>query len=240
MAVEVERLARALRGFIATHRAVFDGLSNRRSQLLELGALTLAARHYEVHGYSVAPRNLRRGEFRVKLSTKGHPWNFSWFEATRDSVAVEIHGNLPVEDSFKTADARYVVDVAVVRHRSLPSDDLGRERWWSLRNRDLVTFVEAKSLVVYPMLLAQFVGIVHEIKPAFLEGRRPPGFGAADHFNPTLVSLGYLHGTCRGIVAGYRTRRCRIGVVPTFDDAITRLELGSLDSPFDDRVGTDP
>jgi hypothetical protein len=35
-------------------------------------------------------------------------------------------------------------------------------------NDQLMTFIESKSLTVYPMLLAQFVGIALEIKPAFV------------------------------------------------------------------------
>ncbi|MGB2711292.1 MAG: hypothetical protein WBC33_07230 [Conexibacter sp.] len=233
MAVDVDALATALRGFIVRHDLEFSRLTGRRSQLLELGALSIATKHYELHGYDVVPQNVRRGEFRVKLGTKGAPWNFSWFSAQRGGERVEIHGNLPVEDALATPGARYVVDVAVIRADSFPTARDRRREWTALANPALVTFLEAKALVVYPMLLAQFVGIVHELKPQFLAGRRPWGFRSRNHFDPTLVSLGYLHGTCRNIVAGYRDRKCMIGVVPSFDEEIASLRLGAAESPLD-------
>ena len=81
-------------------------------------------------------------------------------------------------------DARYVVDVAVapvaVVPRSKPSSV-----WNEISNQDLITFMEAKALVVYRMLVAQFIGIVHETQPRFPTGRRAPGFRAAGHFDPS-------------------------------------------------------
>ena len=38
-------------------------------------------------------------------------------------------------------------------------------KWERLDNGDLITFAEVKKLIVYPMLLAHFVGIIHEIMP---------------------------------------------------------------------------
>ena len=232
MAVDVDQLTTALAGFVVRYGAEFSRLSARRSQLLELGALTITAKHYEVHGYDVVPRNLKSKEFRVKLSTRGNPWNFSWFDAERNGERFEIHSNLPMEDALKTKGAKYVVDVAVIHGGTLPTTRRRRAVWTCMRNAHVTTFIEAKALVIYPMLLAQFLGIVHELKPGFLRGQRPRGFAAADHFNPTLVSLGYLHGTCKNIVAGYAARGCRIGVVPAFDEAIARLRLGSDESPL--------
>jgi hypothetical protein len=232
MAIDVNAVARALNSFIQTHQTRFQRLSGRLSQLLEIGALTIAAKHYELSGYSVEAANLVGNEFRVKLSTRGAPWNFSWFAASRGATSLEIHSNLPVEDALATRGARYVVDVAVINAGTLPTDTTDRRRWFALGNDDLVTFIEAKALVVYPMLIAQFIGIVHELKPDFLLGNRPTGFGHRRHFDPALVSLGYLHGTCLHIVRGFRGRRCFVRIVPEFDAAIARIHFGGSQSPL--------
>ncbi len=176
MAVDIKDIANALATFIVGHQTEFTRLSARRSQLLEVGALSMAAEHYTHNGYDVEPRNLVQREFRVKQTTRGLPWNFSWFAASRGSEQLEIHANLPVQDAVGTDGAQYVVDVAVIRAGSLPTTKPTRAGWARSPNDQVVTFIEAKALVIYPMLLAQFVGIVHEIKPDFLGGRRPQGF----------------------------------------------------------------
>jgi hypothetical protein len=233
MALDTDKLTKALGAFIGSHKTQFSKIGQRDSQILELGALTVAAKHYETKGYTVSAQNLQAKEFRVKTGSRGHPWNFSWFLAVRDGLAIEIHGNLAVQGAYRKDDARYVVDVAVapagVVPRSKPSSV-----WNQISNQDLITFMEAKALVVYPMLVAQFIGIVHEIQPRFLTGRRAPGFRAAGHFDPSLISIGYFQGVTKGIVDAFGSRGFRIKVLAHFDSAIAALAAGDGgDSPLD-------
>ncbi|MBS1895671.1 MAG: hypothetical protein JST59_30600 [Actinobacteria bacterium] len=234
MAVDLDAISKSLRNFVRSHNAEFQKLTGRQSQLLEVGAFLTAAKHYEWIGYDVKLHNPRRGQIRVKLGTRGHPWNFSRFEIWGDGRRFEIHTNLPVRDAAETPGARYVVDVAVARSNRIPTSTPGHGQpgFEALANDHLITFVEAKSLVIYPMLIAQFIGIVHELKPAFLHERPADDFIEAGHFYPSLVSLGYLHGTCRNIVRGFPARQIHIGIVPEFDEAISRLASGPGDSPL--------
>lgn len=225
MAIDLDGVSKSLREFVGSHRAEFQKLTSRQSQLLEIGAFLTAAKHYELAGYGVELKNPRVGQIKVKLGTRGDPWNFSRFEVSGEDVRFEIHTNLPVVDAVGTPGARYVVDVAVVEWEEVPSKKPGRkeEKFEALENESLVTFIEAKSLVVYPMLIAQFVGIVHELLPSFLEKEPPEDFTLLDHFYPSLVSLGYLHGTCWNIVKGFPARNIHIGIVAQFDRALSRL-----------------
>jgi hypothetical protein len=233
MPVDVGEISASLRKFVRSHHGQFQGLSERKSQLLEIGALMIAAQHYELSGYDVDLHNPKGRDIRVKLGTRGDPWNFSYFEVRRGARRFEIHTNLPVEDAVGTEGARYVADVVVVPARKVPRKrPKGDEKWFALPNADLVTFIEAKSLVIYPMLIAQFIGIVHELMPEFLDGQRPAGFKAARHFDPALVSLGYLHGTCWNIVKGFPARGLHIRIVAEFDSAIANLRRGSTRSPL--------
>jgi len=233
MPVDVETLAMSLRSFVRRYKTQFQRLSDRKSQLLEIGALMIAAQHYDLCGYTVTLHNLRKGNIRVKLGTRGDPWNFSRFEAVGEYGSFEIHTNLPVTDALGTEGARYVADIVVVPAGAVPRSALGDgAKWLDLPNTDLVTFIEAKALVIYPMLIAQFIGIVHELKPEFLKGKRPPGFLAAKHFDPALVSLGYLHGTCKNIVGGFEGRKLYIRVVDEFDRAIAQLSRDGAVSPL--------
>lgn len=234
MPIDVGGISKSLRGFVRSHNAEFQKLTRRQSQLLEVGAFLIAAKHYELAGYDVALKNPRGNRMKVKLTTNGHPWNFSRFEIALDGRSFEIHTNLPVEDAARTPGARYVVDVAIATAGSVPTAHPGADgqKFVALENESLVTFIEAKSLVVYPMLIAQFIGIVHELQPAFLHGDVSDEFEELLHFEPSLVSLGYLHNTCLNIVKGFDARKIRIGIVAKFDHALSRLGDGMTTSPL--------
>jgi hypothetical protein len=218
--INVTRTQRELRRFISRHRARFDRLASSEAQILEISALAVAATHYEKNGYSVAPENLKRGSFRVKVKS-GYRENFSWFGVAREE-AFEVHANLGVQSAYMSDTGIYVVDVAVTHGGSVANKGPGKRDEW-IANRDLVTFLEAKKLVAFPMLLAQFVGIVHEIKPGFLKGRRPHGFVARAHFDPALVTVGPVARTAGAIRDGFAARGFRIQVVTNFDNRISWL-----------------
>jgi hypothetical protein len=68
----------------------------------------------------------------------------------------------------------------------------------------------------------QFVGIVLEVKPTFVSGRRPRGHIVQDHFDPTMVALGSFSGNAHRIVQRYPQRGYRINVVASFDTEAAR------------------
>jgi hypothetical protein len=241
--VDLARIQAALERFIERERTRFETLARTGPQILEVGALTIVAEHYRRDGWSVEVRNLRHGLFRTKLSASGKAWNFSWFECSRKEARIEIHGNLPVESATPLDSGIYVVDVGVVRVGSvsaLQAETHPGRGLVAVANEDAISFLEAKKLVIYPMLLAQFVGIVHEIKPDFLR----PVLDADDtvatderHLRPALVSVGPLGATSADIIAGFARRGFRLNVIPTFDQRITNLIDDPLaPSPF----ATDP
>lgn len=216
--MDVAAVSAGLKAFMRRHSTSFEELNKRQSQLLEMGALALAAEHYRTKGYWVFPENLQGGSFRVKLSTRGKPWNYSWFRCERDRH-FEIHANPPVRSAFGKDGGRYVVDVGVLRESGWGRKGQATE----VENSNLITFIEAKRLVIYPMLIAQFIGIVHEVKPRFLGGRRPRRFLQDDHFDPALVAVGYLHATAAKIARALPERDYKIKIAPAFDLSIARL-----------------
>lgn len=216
------QVAKSLRTFIKRHRSEFESLSSHGTHLLEISGLVVSTEHYRRGGYSTRAENLYGGKFRVKTGSRGYPHNFSWFTCKRGQNSFEIHANLAVASHYGKDGGIYVVDVAVIEAGSIKSLREWRETP-AVKNSNLVTFVEAKKLVVYPMLIAQFIGIVHEIKPQFLSGRRPPRFRQDLHFDPSLISIGHLHGTSSKICRGLRERRFRIGVLPHFDLSLAKL-----------------
>jgi len=216
-------LVAELSGFIASHQAQFDRIPGLQHQLLELAALALCSAHYRRIGYTVTPRNLSGAHFRVKLGTRGKPWEYSWFLCEREDSRFEIHANLSVRGSHDD-NGVYCVDVAVTEEGCLPAEPAQQRTFQAVDNALLITFAEAKKLVAYPMLLAQFLGIVHEVKYRFVSGRRRPrGFVSANHFDPALITIGYLQATSARIREGFRNRGYHVTVVADADFELSRL-----------------
>lgn len=227
--MDVKALEKAIARVLKTHRGTLFYLASRQSHLLELGATVGVMMHYRAVGFTVKVQNPRgRASFRVKISTRGHPCDYSRVICSREREVVEIHSNLLVRGAHGSG--VYCVDVGVVREGVVPSQKTST-RFEPLPNEDLKTFAEAKKLVVYPMLLAQFIGIVHEITPSFLR-RKDPLFGERGHLPPSLVALGNLSGTSAEIIDGFNRRGFQLKIASDYDIRLARVRKDSSQSPF--------
>ena len=86
------------------------------------------------------------------------------------------------------------------------------------------------------MLLAQFVGIVHEIKPNFLRTRA--GLDLS-HLSPVLITLGHFSGNSRLIVNKYISRQIFVTIAENYDMRLAKVRNGSATTPFDVPVTTE-
>jgi hypothetical protein len=225
--MDVDAIRRELTSFVARHGATLREIGARQFQVLEIGALVLVVEHYRKQGYLPHPQNLEtNGDFHVKQVAPGNPRRYSWYALEKNgSTPFEVFLNLPTLGSFSQDAGVYVVDVAVVRAGSVPPIMRGGPT--AIRNDDLVTFVEVKNFRVYPMLLAHFIGIVHELQPRMLMGRRPRGFRRDGHFLPTLLTVRTATPNAQGIADWYPRRGYRIGFIPMFEQTLTRLAADS-------------
>jgi hypothetical protein len=114
----------------------------------------------------------------------------------------------------------------------VPSSVVRGQKWTCVENASLITFAEVKRLVVYPMLLAQFVGIVHEIKPGFLQAPLPNGFGRYEHLPPALMALGHFSGNSAAIIHAYDRRSVLLCIAENFDQRIASHRKGKCRSPL--------
>lgn len=227
--MDINEITKAIRRVIRTHKDTFIQIGSSQSKLLELAAITGYAEHYKANGYSVVVQNPKgKRFFSVKTSTNGYPWNFSRFMAFLGDDKVELHMNLKVRSAHDPG--IYCVDVGIVSYGKVPTEKTN-EGWDCVDNADLVTFAEVKKLVVYPMLLAQFLGIVHEIKPSFLNGADMHGVA---HLWPTLITLGHYSGNSTAIVSSYRERKINIKIAESYDIRLARTRGSSSASPFND------
>jgi hypothetical protein len=225
--MDVAELKKAIKSVIKNHAQAFKDIGSSQPKLLELAAITGFAQHYESHGYIVTVVNPKAKKgFAVKTSTRGYPWNFSRIAAVREAETVELHMNLMVRSAHD--DGIYCVDVGVVKHDSVPGEK-PKGGWKCLGNSDLITFAEVKKLVVYPMLLAQFLGIVHEIRPEFLKNGSAAN---GSHLPPVLIALGHFSGNAAAIVKAYPIRGISVTIAENYDVRLARVRGGSATSPF--------
>lgn len=228
--MDAEKVSRAIQQFAREHRTALDFLNARQPQLLEMGAMVGVVQHYRASGYSTSIQNPAGTQvFRVKLSTQGHPADYSHVVCERGTTVCELHSNLSV---FGGRDAGvYCVDVAIVNAGVVPSQK-GKKAAPPTQNSDLISFVEAKKLVIYPMLLAQFVGIVHEVAPNFL--KRDKKYQLRDgHLHPSLVALGRLGTNAQDILRSFKRRKYKISIAEHFDIRLSAAARGGNLSPFE-------
>jgi hypothetical protein len=213
--MDADLVSAELKSFFRTRKAPLSALSRQHSKVLEAGAAAYVARHYELKNYSVQPQSRNRGLFHVKPSAGGNFANYSWFECVRGNEQHAVRINVPVVSAFGVDDGVYVVDIAVTPLNPPTATFDGSPP--AIANSDLLTFGEVKALRMYPMGLAHFIGIVHELQPRFITGRRRRGFVPSGHFDPTLFALGTLTPNSTRIVSHYRKRGMRLNIIPMFD-----------------------
>jgi len=229
MPLDISHIADELIEIITTFQTQFYNLDRNESQLLELSALIFTAEYYKECGYLVTPKNLTKdsNEYYIKIRANARPFKYSFFEVDNGSARFEIHGNLQVAGCFDK-NGIYAVDVGIIKQGSLPFTLKEQKKWKAVSNIQLITFMEVKKLVIYPMLLAQFVGIVHEIKFEFLTGRLPRNFRKNMHMCPSLVAIGYLSGTSSKIIEGFKRRKYRIRIIPNFNREVSLLRRDGI------------
>ncbi len=237
--VNADVIARLLARFARRHATTFNEISSMQSMQLELGAVVGVQEHYRANGFDIEVVNPRGAtQFIVKTSTRGAPWNYSRIRATRKDRTVDIHMNLMVRGA--NDNGIYCVDVGITGPDTVPSQKT-RMKWLCLENRHLRSFAEVKRLVVYPMLLAQFVGIVHEIKPRFLQAPPRRKYGRNDHLPPTLIVLSHFSGNSGEIIRSYPGRGFQINIAENFDVRVAWARNKEARSPlYWDDLATTP
>jgi|GEM_PF-1714944 len=229
--MNIDVVQQALRDFTRKHNATFQLVATRQSQLLELAAIVGVDLHYRSNGYRSTIKSPDGTEtFIVKTSTRGHPARYSSIIFEKDGQSSEAHMNLLVRGARD--EGIYCVDVGIVGGGVVPDRVSVKEKWVCAPNAALLSFAEVKRLVVYPMLLAQFIGIVHEIRPEFLNKPAPVGFSRYLNLPPTLIALGHFSGNSRVIVDAYPGRSVAVCVAEDFDVRLALHRKGSARSPL--------
>lgn len=229
--MEIVELVESIRKVVADHIGALREIGESQTKLLELASVTGVVQHFAALGYDAQVSNPTGSTFRVKTSTRGFPWNFSYFTLQSGNEKIEVHMNLMVRSARD--EGIYCVDVAVVKPGTILNPGKG-QKWVCVENEALLSFAEAKKLVVYPMLLAHFIGIVHEVKPGYLSVSKEKVFGLLP---PVLITLGNFSGNSKAIVSNYPARDISVVIAENYDIRLARVRAGSFVSPFPESIG---
>ena len=154
-------------------------------------------------------------EFRLKFSTRGRPEGYSYVRCTSTSgEVVQIRHQLRVATRHHRASdrpaANVCLDVAVIKDADLSG--LGTNDY--VDNASLITFGEAKHMSAFAELVANFLGLVHELQPERLKRVRMKLWRSRqkEYPSPFLFVSGHLFYTAQGITNTITRRKFDLDV----------------------------
>jgi hypothetical protein len=251
--VNFSLLQQSAEHFLSSHKTAIQNVTKSHNNIFEVSCFVLIAQYYEHIGYYLQIKNPVDGKFRFRYSTNGFPWRYSYLVACTkedDQPVFEIWHNQKVAGWWLTDEKEndtplFALDIAVIKPGALPAnlnfDAKGKgERVW-VKKDDLITFGEAKNLVGYPMLIAQFLGIVHEIKPSFLHehiSNVPREFYEHRHLPPSLLTSGNMLSGALRVIKSFEDRQIEIIIIDNLvDRAFTHIidQLSDYSGKYTDR-----
>jgi hypothetical protein len=241
--VNFSNLQQRTEDFLASHKTAIQNVTKNHNNIFEVSCFVVIAQYYEHIGYCLQIKNPVDGKFRFRYNTNGFPWRYSYLVACtkeNNQPVFEIWHNQKVAGEWSTdVDERnfplFALDIAVIKPGALPanlnfkSKGTGERVW--VNNDDLITFGEAKNLVGYPMLIAQFLGVVHEIKPSFLHehiGNVPNDFYEHRHLPPSLITSGNMLSGALRVIKSFKDRNIEIIVIENLASRSFNLVIDGL------------
>jgi hypothetical protein len=245
--LDFDRISRQVADFLSRHKSSLYEIVKQNTNVFETFCFVLFVQYYETVGYKLEPKNLLDGKFRFKYSTRGYPWNYSYFAvSSHESKGGKTHDLFEIRHNQQVSGAwievgegvgedppMFALDISVIEAGSLPQLKQGQKRkkenYW-VDNANLITFAEAKKLTAYPMLLAQFLGIVHEVKPNFLKlGQKDIHDGHSEpHPPPVLFTSSHLSLGTERVLQSFEARDMRMIVIENVTSVPGRILVGKI------------
>lgn len=252
--INFSHLQQETEDFLISHKSSIQNVTKSHNHIFEVSCYVVIAQYYEHIGYQLQIKHSVNGKFRFRYSTNGYPWRYSYILVSNkhDGRPVfEIWHNQKVAGGWLSSEDEkdiplFALDIAVIKPGGLPAnlnfETKGTgERVW-VKNDDLITFGEAKNLVGYPMLIAQFLGIVHEIKPSFVDekfGGVPREFYEHRHLPPSLLTSGNMLSGALKVIKSLKDRRIEILVIDNLASRSSDIiidELSGFSGNYADRL----
>ncbi|PQO39311.1 hypothetical protein C5Y96_05510 [Blastopirellula marina] len=204
--IDQEKIRESLSEFFDDNRGDLETFGRTVNQTFEAFVFAAVTAWYRERDWKIEFRHPRQNSskldkkkslgVRLKFSTKGRPGNYSYVVCTKGEEEVHIRHQLRVATRYHTSKLQYpanvCLDVAVIK----PVDLCSYSSEDFVENRHLVTFGEAKHMSAFAELVANFVGLVHEMQPGRLRRKKKVVSRAMP---PFLYVSGFLFRTAQGI-----------------------------------------
>jgi hypothetical protein len=188
--VDRKMLLKNARSFVNSHGYFLRVNAKRISSLVEIAVYNSIVRYYESRGYEVEGENLGpKKSFRYKLTSAGLTENYSYFVARKDGFTFHIFHNVSLQSAHDNH-LYFTADIVVTNERGATTKRLKSGRRHSyVAKADLVTFAEVKHLTPFPEVLFNFMGLVLEFMPGFVQNTHVLA-PASDHPCPMITFTG--------------------------------------------------
>lgn len=238
--VDQEALRDRLSQFFNQNRDNLGLFGRTVNQTFEAFVFAATAAWYREHGWGVEFVNPSSNDgqvkpLRLKFSTRGRPENYTYVICTKDGEVRQIRHQLRVATSAhrngNQRNANVCLDVAIIMPVDLALFDTDDY----VPNADLVTFAEAKHMSAFAELVANFIGLVHELQPSRLGPIRADSFKGDARRDPApfLYVSGILYRTAQGIVETIEQRGYDIDVYTRTKSLSTGMKIETSDARQD-------
>jgi hypothetical protein len=194
--------------FFTRNKSNITEFGSTVNQTFEAFVFASLVNWYATHGWLVEFKNPGPNRLvKLKFNTRGRPSLYTYALCTKGNEKIQIRHGLRVGTYHHrpefTRPANVVLDVAVISDTDLSKLKTDEH----LDNSKLITFGEAKHMSAFAELVANFVGLVHELSPRMLTPMRTPTSPACrEHPAPFLYVSGYLYPTAQGLVESIKYR----------------------------------
>jgi len=213
--INTQKVENQLETFFNQNQSQIKNFGSTVNQTFEAFVFASVLNWYATNGWSVSLINPSSSpkEIKLKFNTRGRPGLYSYAICEKDSVKIQVRHGLRVATSYNKTSfsfpANVVLDVAVVNDvdlSKLKSSDY-------IDNDDLITFGEAKHMSAFAELIANFLGLVHEMKPEALQSISATNLPKLqNHPVPFLYVSGYLYPTAKGLLESIKDRSLNVEI----------------------------
>jgi hypothetical protein len=229
--IETDEVKKKLADFFTAYKSQIQDFGSTVNQTFEAFVFASLVKWYTNNGWHVEFKHPKPNSNYVKLkfSTRGQPSLYTYALCTKRNQKVQVRHGLRVATRHHRAGLTYsanvVLDVAVISDIDLSkhkTDD-------HVDNSYLITFGEAKHMSAFAELIANFIGLVHEVLPNKLNSLRLHSNSRKrrTHPAPFLYVSGYLYPTAQGIAETIKDRGYDIEIF----DYLTGAKLFGVQLP---------
>lgn len=237
--IDQNRIKRNLAKFFKENKDDLSKFGLTVNQTFEAFVFVSVARWYLRQGWDVKIVNPKdnshiSGYARLKFNTRGRPDNYTYFVCKKGNQEIQIRHQLRIATYFhvdeeESPPANICLDAAVIESKDLAEYETDH----FVENKFLITFGEAKHMSAFAELIANFIGLVHELRPELLKRYRTKKSYKQnlEHLAPFLYVSGILYPTARGIKKTIENRGYNIDIYDRISSLTEESSLPLMEAP---------